>query len=100
MTWQWYDGHRTLAKIWRQLQITIATYPHHTLSASRNKYLQPHAGLRCFLVRVGMIPEAEDEQLREVIYREYRIMYHVDEMDEEVLMLTVLHSSRQFGGFE
>ncbi len=96
MTWQWYDGHRKLARIWRQLQITIATYPHHTLSASRNKYLQPHAGLRCRSGR--MIPE--DEQLREVIYREYRIMYHVDEMDEEILMLTVLHSSRQFGGFE
>ncbi len=47
-----------------------------------------------------MIPEAEDEQLREIIYREYRIMYHVDEMAQEVLILTVLHSSRQFGGFE
>jgi toxin ParE1/3/4 len=47
-----------------------------------------------------MIPEAEDEQLREVIYREYRIMYHVDESAQEVLILTVLHSSRQFGGFE
>lgn len=46
-----------------------------------------------------MIPEAEDDQLREVIYREYRIMYHVDEAGEEVLILTVLHSSRQFGGF-
>ena len=47
-----------------------------------------------------VIPEAEDEQLREVIYREYRIMYHVDKTEEEVLILTVLHSSRQFGGFE
>ena len=47
-----------------------------------------------------MIPEAEDEQLREVVYREYRIMYHIDDSDEEVLILTILHSSRQFGGFE
>ncbi|MDZ4699735.1 MAG: type II toxin-antitoxin system RelE/ParE family toxin [Rhodothermales bacterium] len=47
-----------------------------------------------------MIPEAEDEELREVIYREYRIMYHFDETAQEVLILTILHSSRQFGGFE
>ncbi len=46
-----------------------------------------------------MIPEAEDDQLHEIIYRAYRIMYHVDEAGEEVLILTVLHSSRQFGGF-
>lgn len=46
-----------------------------------------------------VIPEAEDEQLREVMYREYRIMYHVDEADEQVLILTILHSSRQVGGF-
>ena len=46
-----------------------------------------------------VIPEAEDGQLREVIYRAYRIMYHVDGTDDEVLILTVLHSSRQFGGF-
>ena len=45
-----------------------------------------------------MIPEAEDAQLREVIYRGYRIMYHVDEAGHEVLVLTILHSSRQFGG--
>ncbi len=47
-----------------------------------------------------VIPESEDEQLREVIYREYRIMYHVDADEAEVLILTILHSSRQFGGFE
>ncbi len=46
-----------------------------------------------------VIPEAEEEELREVIYREYRIMYHVDGADEDVLILTVLHSSRQFGGY-
>ena len=45
-----------------------------------------------------MISEAEDDQLREVIYRDYRIMYHLDEDEEEVLILTVLHSSQQFGG--
>lgn len=47
-----------------------------------------------------MIPEAEDEQLREIIYRDYRIMYHVDEAEEEALILTVPHASRQFDGLE
>ena len=59
--------------------------------AARRLEIFPHSG--------RMIPEAEDAQLREVIYRSYRIMYHVDEEGEDVLILTVLHSSRQFGGF-
>lgn len=46
-----------------------------------------------------VIPEAEEDALREVIYRDYRIMYHVDGAGEDVLILTILHSSRQFGGF-
>lgn len=46
-----------------------------------------------------MIPESEEDALREMIYRDYRIMYHVDAADEDVLILTVLHSSRQLGGF-
>ncbi len=37
------------------------------------------------------------ETTRKLIYREYRIMYHVDDTNEEVLILTVIHSSRQFG---
>lgn len=44
------------------------------------------------------IPEIEDKKLRELIYRQYRIMYHIDDLDEEVLILTILHSSRKFGG--
>jgi plasmid stabilization system protein ParE len=46
-----------------------------------------------------VIPEAEEDALREVIYRDYRIMRHVDEKGEDVLILTVLHASRQFGRF-
>lgn len=44
-----------------------------------------------------MIPEAEDAHLREILYRQYRIMYHIDEEAEAVLILTILHTSRQFG---
>lgn len=45
-----------------------------------------------------MIPEAKEEHLREVIYRDYRILYYVDDVSDEVLILTVLHASRPMGG--
>ncbi len=48
--------------------------------------------------RMGrMVPEIQDEAIREVIYRNYRIVYVVDRDDEEVEILTIFHSSQQFG---
>lgn len=48
--------------------------------------------------RMGrMVPEIEDEAIREVIHRNYRIVYVVDQDDEEVDVLTIFHSSQQFG---
>jgi plasmid stabilization system protein ParE len=44
-----------------------------------------------------VVPEIGDEAIRELIYRDYRIMYIVDAEGERVEILTVLHSSRQFG---
>ena len=55
--------------------------------------------LEAFPLSGRIIPEAEDEQLREVIFRGYRLMYHVDEAADEVLVVTVLHSSQDFGDF-
>jgi addiction module RelE/StbE family toxin len=46
------------------------------------------------------VPEIGDEAIRELIHRGYRIMYVVDEDDETVEVLTVLHSSRQFGSID
>ena len=66
-------------------------FEEQVLDATRRLEVFPRSG--------RMIPEAEDDQLREVNYRDYRIMYHVDERGDEVLILTILHSSRQFGGF-
>ncbi|HLT46671.1 MAG TPA: type II toxin-antitoxin system RelE/ParE family toxin [Rubricoccaceae bacterium] len=43
-----------------------------------------------------VVPEIGDEAIRELIYRQYRIIYVVDEGSVEVL--TVFHSARQFGG--
>ena len=48
--------------------------------------------------RMGrIVPEIGDEAIREVIYRNYRIVYVVDRDDEEVEVLTIFHSSQQFG---
>ena len=48
--------------------------------------------------RMGrIVPEIGDEAIREVLYRSYRIVYVVDQGDEEVDVLTIFHSSKQFG---
>ena len=44
------------------------------------------------------VPEIGDAAIREVIWREYRVIHFVDEAAERVEVLTVLHSSQQFGG--
>ena len=43
-----------------------------------------------------VVPEIEDDSIRELIYRQYRILYVVMEGSAEIL--TVYHSARQFGG--
>lgn len=51
--------------------------------------------------RMGrMVPEIEDEAIRELIYRDYRIIHIVDPDEEEVAVLTVIHSARQFGSID
>jgi toxin ParE1/3/4 len=43
------------------------------------------------------VPEVQDDALREVLYRGYRLVYHVDDEGEAVEILTVFHASRAFG---
>jgi toxin ParE1/3/4 len=44
-----------------------------------------------------VVPEIGDENLREVLHRNYRIVYlHLPEQDR-VEVITVFHASRQFG---
>ncbi|MFO8231802.1 MAG: type II toxin-antitoxin system RelE/ParE family toxin [Longimonas sp.] len=48
--------------------------------------------------RMGrIVPEISDEAIREVLYRNCRIVYVVGRDDEEVDVLTIFHSSQQFG---
>jgi plasmid stabilization system protein ParE len=49
--------------------------------------------------RIGRtVPEIGDEDLRELIYRQYRIVYIVSGADDERAdVLTIFHSAKQFG---
>ena len=61
------------------------------------KLVQITERLRNFPASGRIVPEIGDENMREVIYRNYRVIYmHLPE-DERVEVLTVFHSSRQFG---
>ncbi|MEM6647839.1 MAG: type II toxin-antitoxin system RelE/ParE family toxin [Bacteroidota bacterium] len=54
----------------------------------------PHSG--------RMVPEIEDSDIREVIYKGYRIFHIVSDSDGDVTVdiLSVFQSTRQFGGDE
>jgi plasmid stabilization system protein ParE len=43
------------------------------------------------------VPEINDPTIRELIYRNYRIVYHTDLEESRIEILTVFHSSREFG---
>ena len=48
--------------------------------------------------RMGrIVSEVGDDAIRELIYRDYRIIYVVDADDTEVDVLTVVHSSQHLG---
>ncbi len=48
--------------------------------------------------RMGrVVPEIMDESIRELLYRNFRIVYSVSADDAEVLILTIFHSSKEFG---
>jgi len=54
--------------------------------------------LREFPESGRMIPEAEDETLREIIVQGYRVMYRLE--PERVLILAVMHGRRDVAGQE
>ena len=53
--------------------------------------------LEAFPTSGRVVPEMGDESLREVIHRNYRVVYLYSPDDDRVEVLTVFHSSRQFG---
>ena len=53
--------------------------------------------LEAFPTSGRAVPEIGDESLREVIHRNYRVVYLYSPDDDRVEILTVFHASRQFG---
>ena len=49
-------------------------------------------GLETFPEMGRIVPEAEDENIRELIFSHYRIMYRKE--NERIIILTVIHGSR------
>ena len=45
-----------------------------------------------------IVPEAEDNNIREILFYSYRIMYRVKV--EKILVLTIIHGARDVGGIE
>lgn len=49
--------------------------------------------------RMGrVVPEADDEAIRELLFQNYRIVYHAS--SDRILILTVIHGSRDLGRLE
>lgn len=45
-----------------------------------------------------IVPEAEDDSIREIFFYSYRIMYRIK--DEKILVLTIIHGARDLGRIE
>jgi addiction module RelE/StbE family toxin len=45
-----------------------------------------------------VVPEAEDDTIRELLFQNYRIIYRSEQ--DRIMVLTVIHSSRDLGRFE
>ncbi len=59
-------------------------FVHKVVEAVERAATFPHIG--------RMVPEAGDESIREVLFRNYRVMYRVEET--RLLVLTIMHAGR------
>jgi plasmid stabilization system protein ParE len=67
-------------------KIYAARYLKALINATRKLEAMPRAG--------RMVPELENPDLREVIYGNYRIVYRIASMEEDIEILTVVHGAR------
>lgn len=44
-----------------------------------------------------IVPEINDTTIREIIYRNHRIIYLIEEESDQVEILTIIHSAQQLG---
>ncbi|MEM1041886.1 MAG: type II toxin-antitoxin system RelE/ParE family toxin [Bacteroidota bacterium] len=61
------------------------------------RLMQAAERLEVFPTSGRTVPEIGDETMREVVHRQYRIIYMHLPDEDRVEILTVFHSSRQFG---
>ena len=61
-----------------------------------DKLFEATRRLKAFPRSGRIVPEIRDKNIRELIYRNYRIVYLVN--SNEVNILTVFHSSKRFDG--
>jgi plasmid stabilization system protein ParE len=45
-----------------------------------------------------VVPEAEDDAIRELLFQNYRIIYH--SKSDRILILTIIHGGRDLGRLE
>ncbi len=47
-----------------------------------------------------IVPEIDDTTIRELIYRNHRIIYLTEEESDQVEILTIIHSAQQLGSIK
>ncbi len=72
--------------------------PHNPVAADRvgNQLLEAALSLNTFPERGRMVPEFHRPELREIIFRSYRIIYRMNEADKSVEIVRIWHGARGF----
>jgi len=72
--------------------------PHNPAAAERlgNRLLDAALSLQTFPERGRMVPEFRQRELREIIFRSYRIIYRVKSPDASVEVVRFWHGARGF----
>jgi plasmid stabilization system protein ParE len=53
-------------------------------------------GLAAFPDKGRKIPEAKNKNIRKLIYKNHRVVYYINRLDNIVTILTILHTSQKF----
>jgi plasmid stabilization system protein ParE len=72
--------------------------PHNAVAAERlgNQLLDAALSLRTFPERGRMVPEFRRPELREIIFRSYRIIYRMNNTDHSLEVIRFWHGARGF----
>ncbi|HEY5042602.1 MAG TPA: type II toxin-antitoxin system RelE/ParE family toxin [Verrucomicrobiae bacterium] len=72
--------------------------PHNAVAAGRigNQLLGAALSLRTFPERGRMVPEFRRPELREIIFRSYRIIYRMNDSDQSLEIVRFWHGARGF----